>query len=250
MNLINDLLNTLPNGAVKEVRIGAFWTAVVVETEQGPSCGLASTLHGHGNHHHGGGPAVQEAGRLTERSARELAQLLRSTRSPMETAVGMAAVNALLPKQKELWVKRNAEKVIAQHGAGKQVALVGHFPFVSRLREQVGHLWVLEQEPRGKDLPATAAHDVIPRADVVAITGTTLLNHTFEALITLCRPNALVLVLGPSTPLSPVLFDYGVDMLSGSIVENIEAVVRAASQGANFRQVHRHGVQLVTIHKT
>jgi len=108
---------------------------------------------------------------------------------------------------------------------------------------------VLEQRPSGQDLPADAAYDVIPRADVVAITGTTLINHTFEGLMALCRPRALVLVLGPSTPLSPILFDHGVHILSGSVVEDVDSVLRAVSQGANFRQVHRQGVRLVTIQK-
>jgi len=87
------------------------------------------------------------------------------------------------------------------------------------------------------------------RADVLAITGTTLINHTFEDLITLCRPEAVVLVLGPSTPLSPVLFNHGVHIISGSIVEDEDAVLHAVCQGANFRQIHRLGVRLVTLWK-
>jgi uncharacterized protein (DUF4213/DUF364 family) len=159
----------------------------------------------------------------------------------------MATINALLPRQKEQWQDLNAGEVIAHHGAGKRVALIGHFPFIPQLREQVGALWVLEQRPAGGDLPAKAATEVIPRADVVAITGTTLLNHTFEGLLALCRRDAVVLVLGPSTPLSPLLFEYGVHLLSGSIVEDVEAVLQAVSQGANFRQVHQYGVRLVTM---
>jgi hypothetical protein len=159
----------------------------------------------------------------------------------------MATINALLPRQKEQWLDLNAGEVIAHHGAGKRVALIGHFPFIPQLREQVGVLWVLEQHPAGEDLPAEAAIEIIPRADVVAITGTTLLNHTFEGVMTLCRRDAIVLLLGPSTPLSPLLFKYGVHLLSGSMVEDIEAVLRAVSQGANFRQLHRCGVRLVTM---
>lgn len=245
MSLIDNLLSTLPDGLVREVRVGAFWTAVVVEVKNHQRCGLASSLRNE-NHHHGSGPDVREAGRLMEHRARELAELVRS-KSLMEAAIGMAAINALLPKQEELWVDLNAAEMIAQQGAGKQVALVGHFPFVSKLRKQVGTLWVLEQRPQGEDLPASAASEIIPQADVVAITGTTLINQTFEGLMALCRPEALVLVLGPSTPLSPILFDYGVHLLSGSVVENVEAVLRAVSQGANFRQVHRQGVRLVTM---
>jgi len=245
MNLIDDLLTVLPDGRVQDVRVGAFWTAVVVEVEGGRRCGLASTLRDE-EHHHGRRPAVHDAGRLTERSARDLAGLAHSE-SSMEAAIGMAAVNALLPAHPERWVDVNAEEVIARHGIGKKVALVGHFPFVPRLREHVEELWVLEQQPGPGDLPAEAAPGVVPQADVVAITGATLINHTLEGLLALCRPEALVLVLGPSAPLSPVLFDYGVHILSGAVVEDVEAVLQAVSQGANFRQVHRQGVRLVTM---
>jgi len=245
MTIIDELLVTLPEGQVQDVRVGAFWTAVVTEAEGRRRCGLASTPRGD-EHHYGGGPAVPDAGRLAERSARDLAGLARSE-SLMEVAIGVAAINALLPLSPERWVDVNAEEVIARHGSGKNVALVGHFPFIPRLREAVGSLWVLELQPGPGDLPSDAAPDVIPRADVVAITGTTLINHTLEGLLALCRPEALVLVLGPSTPLSPVLFDHGVHILSGAVVEDSEAVLRAMSQGANFRQVHRQGVRLVTM---
>lgn len=247
MGVIGDVLTTLPDGVVQDVRVGAFWTAVVAEVEGRRRCGLASTLR-NDDHHHGGGAPVRDAGRLIERSGLELAALARS-QSLTEAAIGMAAINALLPSHEGRWVDLNAEEVIAQHGAGRGVALVGHFPFIPRLREQVGALWVLEQRPRGEDLPADAASEVIPRADVVAITGTTLINHTFDALLALCRPEALVLVLGPSTPLSPTLFRHGVDILSGAVVEDVESVLRALSQGAYFRQLHRQGVRLVTMER-
>jgi uncharacterized protein (DUF4213/DUF364 family) len=183
-----------------------------------------------------------------ERSGRHLAELARSD-SIMETAIGVAAINALLPPYEEQWVDVNAEEVIAGQGGGKGVVVVGHFPFIPRLRERVGRLWVLEQQPRGGDLPAEAAAEVVPQADVLAITGTTLINRTFESLMALRRPEALVLLLGPSTPLSPVLFDHGVRLLSGAVVEDIDSVLRAVSQAANFRQVHQQGVRLVTMRK-
>jgi len=248
MNVIDDLLTTLPDGQIRDVRVGAFWTAVVAETNGELRCGLASTLRDE-EHHYSNEPAVRDAGRLAQRSACELAALARST-SPVEAALGIATINALLPKRDEWWVNLNAEEVIAQQGAGKRVVLVGHFPFVPRLRERVGRLWVLEQQPRAEDLPADAASNVIPQADVLAITGTTLINHTFDALMALCHPQAIVLVLGPSAPLSPILLNHGVHILSGSIVEDVEAVLRGVSQGANFRQLHRLGVRLVTMQKS
>ena len=118
---------------------------------------------------------------------------------------------------------------------------------IPQLRAEVGKLFVLEQRPREGELPAEAAPDIIPQADVVALTSMTLLNRTFRDLLELCSPEALVLLLGPSTPLSPVLFDHGIDVLAGSVVTAVGPVLRAIKQGANFRQVHRAGVRLVTL---
>ncbi|MBC7248829.1 MAG: DUF364 domain-containing protein [Anaerolineae bacterium] len=227
------------DAAVREVCVGAFWTAVALKTDP-PRCGLASTLRSEVHE----GPPVRDAGRLLEKRALELAALLRST-SPVEASIGMAAVNALLEVAEEACLEVNAEEVIVEKGAGKKVAIVGHFPFIPRVRRVADTVWVLEQRPRGDDLPAAAAPQVIPQADVVAITGTALINHTFEELVALCRPEAYVLVLGGSAPLSPLLFDYGVDAIAGTQVIDVPAVLRAVSQGATFRQIP--GKRLLTM---
>ena len=249
-SVINDLLAVLSDAPVQTVLIGTHWTAVVAEAEGGWRCGLSTSLRqdAQEDHHHGAGLAVPDAGRLHQRSARELADLVFS-QSPPEVSVGMAAINVLLPQQEESWVDLNAQEIIAEWGADGHVALIGHFPFVPHLRERVGRLSVLELRPRGDDLPTSAAPEVIPTADVVALTSMTLLNGTFDKLVHLCRPDALVLLLGPTTPLSPILFDYGVHILSGSIVEDVDGVLETVAQGGNFRQVRRAGVRLVTIRK-
>lgn len=72
---------------------------------------------------------------------------------------------------------------------------------------------------------------------MVAITGTAFTNHTLPHLLALCAPTAFVLMLGDTLPLSPVLFDYGLDALSGSRVVDPELTLRCVSQGANFRQI-------------
>ena len=128
------------------------------------------------------------------------------------------------------------------------LALVGHFPFIPRLREQVGQLWVIEQRPVEGDYPAEAAAELIPQADVVAVTSSALINHTMDGLLALCPSNALVMALGPSTPLSPVLFKHGINFLSGSRVVDEAAVLRTVGQGASFQQVQ--GVRLLTFFRS
>ncbi len=244
MKLIQDLLRLAPEGVVQDVRIGLHWTAVSMLVDSALRCGLASSLHG--THHHDGAD-VPQAGELHKLRGLELAALADSPDQPTLCSVGLAALNALLPLPALDTPDLNAEEMIARLGAGKRVALVGHFPFVEHLRPRVGELHILELNPRPSDLPAEAAPQVLGDAQVAAITGMTILNHTFEQLMTLVAPGANVLLLGPSTPLHPRLFDDGIGVLSGSIVTDVEAVMRLVSQGANFRQIHRRGVRLVNL---
>jgi uncharacterized protein (DUF4213/DUF364 family) len=237
MDTIDRLLESLPGDApVRQILVGAFWTAVVLDTDP-PRCGLASTLRAETG---GPWPPVREPGCLDGRSGRELAELLRAERI-LEASIGMAAVNALLEVDESALPEVNAEQIIIERGAGRRVAIVGHFPFIERVRQAAADCWVLERTPAPGDLPAEQAGEILPRADVVALTGTSLLNHTFEDLIGLCRPEAFVLLLGPSAPLSPVLFEAGVDALSGTRVQEPERVLRSLSQGATFRQIKRGG---------
>lgn len=240
MGVLEDLLASLPPEETppRDLCIGAFWT--VVWGERG--CGLAATQRDKEVPH--GQPLVRWAGHLLEHSVGELASLVLSDRLT-EAALGMAAANALLPVDLARCTEENAAEVIAQRGAGKHVAIVGHFPFVGRLRPVVRSLSVLELRPQPGDLEASRAVEVLPQADVVALTGTTLLNKTFEDLRRLWKPGAFVLMLGPTTPLSPVLFDYGVDMLAGAVVMDPPVALRHAAEGSIFRQMR--GVRLVTL---
>ena len=229
MNILDDLLTTLgPDGPVRSVLVGAHWTAVCSR-----HCGLASTLTGEKPHGH---ERVREVGRLHLKTALELAELARSD-NLLEASIGVAAINSLIEVEREHVTESNARDVLAEHGRGRAVALVGHFPFIPQLRRLTRELWVIEQHPIEGECPAEAAADLIPQADVVAITGTALINHSLEGLLALCRPNSFVMILGPSTPLSPVLFGYGVAMLSGAWVVDEEAALRTIGQGATFQQV-------------
>jgi uncharacterized protein (DUF4213/DUF364 family) len=236
MSLINDLIDSLQEDApVRSIRVGLHWVVVCSRF-----CGMASTLPGEHSH---GTPDVNEAGNLHAKPARELVQLIHSN-STVEASIGMAAINSLLEVDESAAVEVNAADVLADRGRGKNVALIGHFPFIPRLRESVGQLWVIEKRPAEDEYPADAAPDLLPRADLVAITSSAFINRTMDGLLKLCRPEATVMVLGPSTPLSPILFDYGVDILSGTKVTDEAAVLRTVGQGASFKQVE--GVKLLT----
>ena len=233
MNTIEVLLESLQSDAsVLYVRVGAFWTAVVLDAYS-PCCGLASTVH---NRAHEAGQPIPQAGQLLVRSGRELAELLRSS-STLEASIAMAAFNALLKVDEAKCTEINAADVIVERGADRKVAIVGHFPFVERVRRAAAECWVMELHPRPGDLPAGRAANVLPQADVVGLTGTSLINHTFDHLIGLCRPDAFVILLGGSAPLTPALFDCRVDAVAGTRVTDVWGALQAVGQGATFRQI-------------
>lgn len=238
--ILDELLDSLDHDApVREVLIGPHWTYVC--SRYG---GLASTLawettpHGHSS--------VRDVGHLHEKSARELAEYARSE-NPLEVSLGFAAINSLLEVDESRAVEINAGQVLAERGRAKNVALIGHFPFIPKLREAVANLWVIEQRPGQGEYPASAAADLLPQADLVAITGTALMNHTLDNLLSFCRPASPIMILGPSTPLSPILFAHGATLLSGARVVDEAAARRTIGQGASFRQVA--GVKLLTLEK-
>jgi uncharacterized protein (DUF4213/DUF364 family) len=236
MSILDDLLHNLNVDApVRSLLVGVHWTVVCSR-----HCGMAATIassHPHGHEQ------IRDVGRLHRKNARELAELARSD-EPMEAGIGLAAINSLLDVDESLAVEINASEVLMDRGRGKNVALVGHFPFIQQLRSVAGKLWVIEQHPTENEYPSEASADLLAQADLVAITSSTFINHTLDELLSFCSPPATIMLLGPSTPLSPILFDCGVSILSGAHIFDEAAVLQTIGQGASFRQVE--GVKLLT----
>ncbi|NIS59339.1 MAG: hypothetical protein GTO13_01120, partial [Proteobacteria bacterium] len=55
----------------------------------------------------------------------------------LEASIGMAAINSLIDIDESKCVEANAYEMLLEKGKGKNVAVVGHFPFLSMLRESV-----------------------------------------------------------------------------------------------------------------
>ncbi|HPC06172.1 MAG TPA: DUF364 domain-containing protein [Anaerolineaceae bacterium] len=240
MNLLEALLAALPvdHVPVRKVVIGVHWTAVCSK-----GCGLGSTLVNCGPHGHS---SIRDVGSLHHKTAQELAEWILSD-NLLEASIGMAAINSLTEVDEGRLVDINAAEVIKEKSKDRNLAVVGHFPFIEKIRNIPCNCWVIEKQPFGDDFPEKAAGEYIPQADVVAITGTAFINHTIEYLLSLCRPSTMVMVLGPSTPMLPLLFNHGIHYLSGSRIVDEEAAIATIQQGASFPQVK--GVRVVTMEK-
>jgi hypothetical protein len=237
LKILNDLILSLKGNdvAVRSVHTCVFWTAVITK-----HCGLSSTFRGEGPSHDRG---VRDVGNLTRKTALELANYARSE-SLLEASIGMATINSLIDIDESKCIEKNAFEIILEKGQGKNVAIVGHFPWIPKLKGKSKNLWVLEQRLREGDLPAKEADRILPQCDVVGITGTSFINHTLEALLRLCK-GAYILLIGPTSPVSPILFDHGIDAICGSKIIDPDQLIRSISEGATFKEVI--GVRLLTL---
>ncbi|MBN1423200.1 DUF364 domain-containing protein [Candidatus Fermentibacteria bacterium] len=242
MKAMDALIESLPakDTPVRTVCAGAFWTVVTTRFS-----GMATTYRdldlSLGDH-----PCeVKDAGTLLGRPARDLVEYARSD-DTVSASIGMAAINSLIDLDESACIEKGAFELLAEKGRDRNIAVVGHFPFIPKLRRIARNLWVIEKRLRPGDLSESEAPRILPKCDVVSLTGTAFINHTLEQLLTLCQGSYVVLT-GPTSPLSPVLFDFGIDAICGTRVTDANKVIRYASQGATFRQIHGHGVRLLTM---
>lgn len=235
--IYDHLITQIPeNLIVEDCLVGQHWALVRSLTS-----GLAMTISESGCQH-----CSTNAGGITGMRVRRLAEEVKSWNF-FNATLGVAAINSVLNTPQRVEEITGCSIADQQEGdafeffeelmRGKKVAVVGHFPGLSKFAG-ICELSILERNPQPGDFPDTACEDLLPRQDVVFITGVTMINKTLPRLLELSK-GAFVVLVGPSTPLAPFLFDYGVDVLSGTVVVD-DAVWRVAAEGGT-RHIFDHG---------
>ncbi len=119
------------------------------------------------------------------------------------------------------------------HGRRANVCVVGHFPHVAELA-QSANLVVLERNCQSViDTPDPGCEYVIPQADYVFLTGTTLINKTAPRLLELGQ-SAKVIFVGPSVVPAAALIDAGATTLAGRCVLDAAAAKFACRTNLPF----------------
>lgn len=251
-DLYNRLIDAIPEDVlVLDYCLGVNWTYVQAES----GMGVAYTARG------GAGRALRRD--MRGQRLKTLAELAKSW-NMTEATLGVAALNAWYSQPERLAPYRVAfddpvdlpdgtarktdafelyrPEIAAMDGAN--VVVVGHFPHVERIAEYA-NLVVLERNPQAEvDTPDPGCEYVIPQADFAFVTGLTITNKTAPRLLELAR-NARVVFVGPSVVMSPALFDWGVEMLAGSMVADPEKLRFAVQSAAP--QLFGQALQMVSL---
>jgi len=245
MKIIKAILGTLKEDTqIDEVRLGIHWNVVVSK-----HCGLSSSMSQDVCCMEDGESLAGSKGTFTEMTALELAQYSLSE-DIRKTSLGIAAINSLVAADVEKYSGIDGIDLVYDVGKGKNISVIGHFPYLERLSKVAKNFWIIEKHPRPEDVSEEEGKRYLPMSDIVVISGTTLINHSLAGILSLCKEGSVRMLLGPSTPMTPVLFDFGIDILSGSTVTGKATVLKYVSEGANFMRLKKTGgVQFVSMVK-
>jgi uncharacterized protein (DUF4213/DUF364 family) len=122
----------------------------------------------------------------------------------------------------------------------KKVVVIGRYPGIERYEQQMD-LSILERKPGSNDLPDTACEYLLPDADWVFITASSIPNKTFPRLAELSA-NAQTVLLGPTVPWLPQMHEFGINYLAGIEVIDAGQLYETIAQGGGVR-IFNNGVR-------
>lgn len=251
---------------IERATVGLFFTGVKLSTGAAGACATPLRLIPEAVCCPSSAMAMPFPGKLRGRPVRDLLKETAAA-SGIRRAIGIAALNALAEM---CWVRRPSRDVELRTGVDaydaadirpdEHVVVVGAFvPFLKSLKRTKQRFTVLELDAallKPDELPhfrpADQADQVVPSADVLLITGTTLVNDTLENLLALCRPTARVVVVGPTVGLLPDAFlRRGVDVLGGIRITAPDAFLDVLAEGGSgYHFFGRSAEKVVLVRQT
>lgn len=246
-NILGEKINDL---TIERAVFGLFFTGVKLSDGQGGLCFTPVKEMPQAVCCPSSARAMPLSGRLTKRSIEETLADLESNNILRKT-LAIATLNAL---SASCWTSGEAKRAgyileldkntfdeVEIPTEGKTVVVGALVPILKRLIKDDADFIVLEMDKRtlkGAELdhyaPPEDAHLYIPEADLVVITGVTVLNDTLPNLLQLVKPDAQVVVTGPTASMLPdAFFKRGVTMMGGVLVTKPNEVLDCISEGGS-----------------
>lgn len=231
----------------KDVRIGVFYTGVVLSTGHAgmsytPAQEIPEAVCCPRSH-----AKMPQAGHLLNFPVTDLMEYALDD-NVLKAAVGLATINALsaiLLEDDHCPYKPSAygnALDLIQIAKEDTVVMVGAFPpFIKRIQEITSKLFVIEKNPRAAGKgdtvqiePEARLQELIPKGDILIITGVTLVNHTLEPILQLARNARDIVVVGPTASVYPEpLFNSGVTVLGGVRVTDAAKMIHLIGEAGS-----------------
>ena len=192
--------------------------------------------------------AMPFSGKLKGRGVRAYLEDIFSE-NILRRTLGIATLNALSTlvwdktehPEYELLLGADAFDEIDVKKYRKTVVVGALVPIIRKLMQENADFHILEKDSRTLKerempyyLPPERAGECVPEADLLVITGVTILNDTLPGLLAMAKKDAEILVVGPTASMLPdCLFSKGVTMLGGIQVTKADALLDIISEGGS-----------------
>jgi uncharacterized protein (DUF4213/DUF364 family) len=215
---------------VAEVNIGLVWTLCKSQhTGLAMSPGIPTRT-------------LSWPGTLVGKTLAELAAWITDW-EPYKATVAMAAINCSLNRYELpsgvtlLPAADGANLAVFEHFLprlqGKKVVVVGRYPGIERYAERFD-LNIIERQPQSSDYPDPACEFLLPNADWVFLTASSITNKTFPRLAELAQ-HATTVLMGPTVPWLPEVHEFAIDYLAGIEVIDPVKLQQTAAEGGGVR---------------
>ncbi|MDD3753033.1 MAG: DUF364 domain-containing protein [Methanobacterium sp.] len=206
--------------------------------------------------------SMPNAGHLTERS---VVKYLKDATSniPMKKAMGIAVLSALSSYCREIGLTEGYDMEVGVDALDcvdlrddTYPVLIGAIgPFLRVLKSRKKPFSVVELDTRTLKpdelpfyVPPDKTGEIVPKADVLVITGTTLINGTLEGILEIARPDTKVVVVGPTASILPhAFFKRGVDILGGDIITHPQKMLDTLAEGGSGYHLYGHSAERVLV---
>lgn len=245
---------------VERAVIGLFFTGVCLNTGHAGICATPIKEIPEAVCCPSSARAIPNAGHLTERPVEKYLDDALSN-IPMKKALGIAVLSALssycrdkgLVNGYETKVGVDAIECLDLKEDTYPVLIGAIVPFLRILKQRKKPFTVIELDPRTLKAdeilfyaPPGKTPEIVPKADVLVITGTTLINGTLEGILRLARPDAQVVVLGPTASILPqAFFRRGVNILGGDAITDPQKMLDTLAEGGSGYHLYGKSVERV-----
>ena len=192
--------------------------------------------------------AMPLSGRLKGRTATEYLEYIFD-KNILKRTLGIAALNALStlywqlkpPTDYTIQYGYNAFDDVDPRRYDYSVVVGALVPMLKKLISADADFTVMEMDSRtlkGKELdhylPPSEADKCVPKADLMVITGVTVLNDTLLGLLEKRKPGAEIIVTGPTVSMLPdAFFKRGVTSLGGIVVTKADELLDLLCEGGS-----------------
>ncbi|MDD4170982.1 MAG: DUF364 domain-containing protein [Syntrophomonas sp.] len=183
----------------------------------------------------------------------------------LKKALGIATLNALsatcwdIMKEKSYAIElgKNTFDTIEIDPAKKTVVVGALVPIIRKLVATNADFHILEMDAstlKPNEMPyfaeANRAPEFVPDADLLVITGTTIINDTLPELLAMAKPGAQIVVTGPTVSMLPdAFFTRGVTSLGGILVTNPDEILDIISEGGSGYHFFGKSAEMLIINK-